>query len=235
MFDDLFNKLKKTNEFITKEQIYALYEQVSHEIESGKKDTGVWTKAYADARGDLQMQKALYIEMMVERYALAGEAQEELKKKEADQKKKQEQEAQQTINSQRTGKIILTSILFLPFQYICSLYSGFLSTYQLSGGGNKELLIALFLAIFLSWITSIYVIEESENLFYTKAFLKLIILSLLAIFSWIVLTVLTLAVTDSTFLLENKNAGSFFTNVLFVWISVYFSFRCTYRIFLGKW
>lgn len=60
--------------------IYALYEQVSNEIESGTKDTGVWTKAYADARGDLQMQKALYIEMMVERYALAGEAKEELQK-----------------------------------------------------------------------------------------------------------------------------------------------------------
>ena len=67
MYDDLFNKLKKTNEFITKEQIYALYDQVSKEIESGMKDNGVWTKAHADARGDLQMQKALYIEMMVER------------------------------------------------------------------------------------------------------------------------------------------------------------------------
>ena len=50
------------------------------EIESGKKDTGVWTKAYADSRGDLQIQNALYIEMMVERYALAGAAQEELLK-----------------------------------------------------------------------------------------------------------------------------------------------------------
>ena len=77
MYDDLFNKLKKTNEFITKEQIYALYEQVLNEIKSGKQDAGVWAKAYADARGDLQVQKALYIELMVERYVLAGEAEQE--------------------------------------------------------------------------------------------------------------------------------------------------------------
>ena len=90
MYDDLFNKLKKTNEFITKEQIYALYDQVAKEIESGMKDNGVWTKAYADARGDLQMQKALYIEMMVERYVLAGEAQQETINRSQKNKKKED-------------------------------------------------------------------------------------------------------------------------------------------------
>ena len=89
MFDDLFNKLKKTSEFITKEQIYALYDQVSKEIESGMKDNGVWTKAYADARGDLQAAKAIYIELMVERYVLAGEAQQEaINRSQKNEKKK---------------------------------------------------------------------------------------------------------------------------------------------------
>ena len=88
MYDDLFNKLKKTNEFITKEQIYALYDQVSKEIESGMKDNGVWTKAYADARGDLQAAKGIYIELMVERYVLAGEAQQEAFNKSQKSKKR---------------------------------------------------------------------------------------------------------------------------------------------------
>ena len=38
-----YTKLK-LNEYITKEQIFALYEQVLSEIESGKKDTGVGQK-----------------------------------------------------------------------------------------------------------------------------------------------------------------------------------------------
>ena len=38
MSDDLYKKLKKLNEYITKEQIYALYEQVSNEIERGEND-----------------------------------------------------------------------------------------------------------------------------------------------------------------------------------------------------
>ena len=49
MSDELYKKLKKLKQYLTKEQIYALYEQVSNEIESGQKDTGVWAKAYADA------------------------------------------------------------------------------------------------------------------------------------------------------------------------------------------
>ena len=54
--------------------MYSLYEQVSDDIEKGQKDNGVWAKAYADASGDIQKQKAIYIELMVERLALAEEA-----------------------------------------------------------------------------------------------------------------------------------------------------------------
>ena len=88
MFDDLFNKLKKTNEFITKAQIYALYDQVPKETESGMKYNGVWTKAYADARGDLQLAEGTYIELMVERYLLAGKGQQEAINKSQKSKKR---------------------------------------------------------------------------------------------------------------------------------------------------
>ncbi len=97
MYDDLYNKLKKTNEFITKEQIYALYDQVSKEIESGKKDNGVWTKAYADARGDLQTAKGIYIELMVERHMLAREAEEEVMMQKKEIKEREEKEISESI------------------------------------------------------------------------------------------------------------------------------------------
>ena len=101
MYDDLFNKLKKTNEFITKEQIYALYDQVSKEIESDMKDNGVWTKAYADARADLQAAKGIYIELMVERYVLAGEAQQEAINR--NQKNKRKKELKKKIDTATEG------------------------------------------------------------------------------------------------------------------------------------
>ena len=123
MSDELYKKLRKLNEYITKEQIFALYEQVLSEIESGKKDTGVWTKAYADSRGDLQIQKALYIEMMVERYALAGAAQEELlnekttKRKNWEDKKKALEESQNYSNGLLFFLIILAGVILVSFLF----------------------------------------------------------------------------------------------------------------------
>ena len=57
---------------------YQLYAQVSAEIEQGQKEPGVWAKAFADAKGDEQKTKAIYIELMVERLALAHQSQAEL-------------------------------------------------------------------------------------------------------------------------------------------------------------
>ena len=51
-----------------------MYEKVADDIEQGFKDKGVWTKAFADSGGDLQKQKAIYIELMVERMVLAEAA-----------------------------------------------------------------------------------------------------------------------------------------------------------------
>ena len=79
----LFNFFKKNNakKLVDEELNYKLYERVKKEIESGIKNDGVWTKAYADAKGNLQKTKAIYIKLMVERLRLLDE-QEEKKKKE---------------------------------------------------------------------------------------------------------------------------------------------------------
>ena len=64
---------------------YQLYAQVSAEIEEGQKEPGVWAKAFADAKGDEQKTKAIYIELMVERLALAQQSQTELATQSVDQ------------------------------------------------------------------------------------------------------------------------------------------------------
>ena len=131
MYDDLFNKLKKTNEFITKEQIYALYDQVSKEIESGMKDNGVWTKAYADARGDLEAAKGIYIELMVERYVLAGEAQQEAINRNQKNKRKKELKKKIDTATERVKEYINESLAPPPkmkydnlFGILAIIYSG---------------------------------------------------------------------------------------------------------------
>ena len=83
-----FKSTRKQYKFITQEKLYAFYEEVSNQIESGHTDNGVWTKAFADSGGDTQKQKAIYIELMVERMALAEEALLEHKRTEAPIKQK---------------------------------------------------------------------------------------------------------------------------------------------------
>ena len=71
MFEDILKRFSKEHAFLTKEKLYSMYEKVADDIEQGFKDKGVWTKAFADSGGDLQKQKAIYIELMVERLVLA--------------------------------------------------------------------------------------------------------------------------------------------------------------------
>ena len=74
MFDKIFDKFSKTKKFISKELLYSFYNIVSQEIQQGIKDEGVWAKSFADAQGDEQKTKAIYIELMVERLILKHEA-----------------------------------------------------------------------------------------------------------------------------------------------------------------
>ena len=59
MIEELFKKFSKEHEFITKEELYSMYGIVAEGIEQGKRDNGVWAKAFADARGDEQEAKAI--------------------------------------------------------------------------------------------------------------------------------------------------------------------------------
>lgn len=74
LLEDLLKKFSKEHSFLTKEKLYSMYEVIHDDIEAGKKDNGVWTKAFVDAEGELQKQKAIYISLMVERLILAEAA-----------------------------------------------------------------------------------------------------------------------------------------------------------------
>jgi hypothetical protein len=74
----LFGKFRKTERLISKEVEYELYAQVSDQNQQGPKETGVWAKAFADAKGDEQKAEAIYIELMVERLVLAKQAEMEI-------------------------------------------------------------------------------------------------------------------------------------------------------------
>ena len=96
----MFKKIKASmgytaaNKLVTKEAEYQLYEMVSNEIANGKKDIGVWTKAFTMSDGNEQIAEAKYIELMVERYKdlieAGQEIEEVLKSKETDHKPQKE-------------------------------------------------------------------------------------------------------------------------------------------------
>lgn len=91
MFDDLFSKYSKTKKFLNKELLYSFYGQVSESVKAGQIDDGVWAKSFADAKGDEQVAKAIYLDLMVEKMILAYESTLELEKqsrKDAEQQRK---------------------------------------------------------------------------------------------------------------------------------------------------
>ena len=115
----LFNIFKKNNakKLVEEELNYKLYERVKKEIESGVKNDGVWTKAYADAKGNLQKTKAIYIQLMVERLRLLDEQEEKKKKEVLEQeaeeraiKIKEYEEEQQEEGGKMVVQLIIYSI-----------------------------------------------------------------------------------------------------------------------------
>ena len=66
---------------MTKEEEYELYAEVSKQLAQGKRDEGVWTKAFVDSEGDINKTKAIYIGLMVEKLVLKKKS--ELETKEA--------------------------------------------------------------------------------------------------------------------------------------------------------
>jgi hypothetical protein len=70
MFEDILKRFSKEHAFLKQEKLLSMYQIVHGDMHKGIQDTAVWTKAFADAGGDLQKQKAIYIELMVERLYL---------------------------------------------------------------------------------------------------------------------------------------------------------------------
>ena len=92
---NLFKLFSKQDELKANKNLYSHYEKVSEDIKKGKKDEGVWTKAFANSDGDLQKTKANYIDLMVEKIILEKEAKNEQRRNlelERLKKIKQEQE-----------------------------------------------------------------------------------------------------------------------------------------------
>ena len=81
MFEDILKRFSKEHAFLKQEKLLSMYQIVNEQIEQNNKDTAVWTKAFVDAEGDPQKQKAIYIGLMVERLILAEAVLLEKKKK----------------------------------------------------------------------------------------------------------------------------------------------------------
>ena len=78
----IFEKLKKTfskeNKFVNQQKLYQFYELVANDIELGKRDEGVWAKAYTEEKGRELETNARYIKLMVDRLVLAADVAEEI-------------------------------------------------------------------------------------------------------------------------------------------------------------
>lgn len=62
MFDTITDKIRNAGVSINDKELYA---QVANEIARGTLDPGLWTKAFADSRGDKKQAEVLYIRMRV--------------------------------------------------------------------------------------------------------------------------------------------------------------------------
>jgi len=69
-----------TDRLLTKEAEHLLYAKASEDMENNILDRGIWTKAFAQANGDEQKQKAIYIELIVDHYKDEIRAGEEFEK-----------------------------------------------------------------------------------------------------------------------------------------------------------
>ena len=67
-----------TEKLVSKEVEYKLHEKVVKDLTEGKKDLGIWGKAFVDADGDEQRAKGIYIKLMVQHYKDTAKSEAEL-------------------------------------------------------------------------------------------------------------------------------------------------------------
>ena len=67
-----------TEKLFTKEVEYKLHEKVVKDLTEGKKDLGIWGKAFVDADGDEKKTEVVYIKLMVQHYKDTAKSEAEL-------------------------------------------------------------------------------------------------------------------------------------------------------------
>ena len=67
-----------TEKLFTKEVEYKLHEKVIQDLAEGKKDLGIWGKAFVDADGDEKKTEAVYIKLMVRHFKDTAKSEAEL-------------------------------------------------------------------------------------------------------------------------------------------------------------
>ena len=67
-----------TEKLFTKEVEYKLHEKVVKDLAEGKKDLGIWGKAFVDADGDEKKTEAVYIKLMVRHFKDTAKSEAEL-------------------------------------------------------------------------------------------------------------------------------------------------------------
>ena len=57
-----------------------IYEKIANDIDKNIIDKGIWTKAFSKSEGNLDKQKAIYIELMFQHYKKKQDAEKEIEK-----------------------------------------------------------------------------------------------------------------------------------------------------------
>ena len=65
--------------YLSAEEENSLYAKAANDINNEIYDKGIWTKAYAEAKGDKSKQKAIYIDLIVNHYKMQLKAGAELR------------------------------------------------------------------------------------------------------------------------------------------------------------
>ena len=67
-----------TEKLVSKEVEYKLHEKVVKDLAEGKKNLGVWGKAFVDAEADEKKTEAIYVKLMVQYYKDTAKSEAEL-------------------------------------------------------------------------------------------------------------------------------------------------------------
>ena len=92
------NPFSSIDKLAAAEEENKIYEKIANDIDKNIIDKGIWTKAFSKSEGNLDKQKAIYIELMFQHYKKKQDAEKEIEKVEI-KKPEPKKETKEKINT----------------------------------------------------------------------------------------------------------------------------------------